>query len=111
MSRNAGYAIVAIALLLAACSGQAASSGAGGGETACQAAFKAAAAIDDMHDSVEDLDPAIRACRTMDEWLAASVKYPKAINAGVDPRIFLANRCFYGTGLAGTPLCRSLPPS
>lgn len=110
MIRSVG-AIVTMALVLAGCSGQMASPVGGGGETPCEAAFKAAAAIDDMHDSVEDLDPAVRACTTMNEWLAASAKYPKAINDGVDPRIYVGNRCLYGTGLAGTPLCRSASPS
>lgn len=70
--------------------------------SACEAAFRNAAAVDDMHDTVEDLDPAIRACRTVAEWSAASARYPGALD-GVPPEVFLRNRCDFG-GFQ-TPIC------
>ena len=73
--------------------------------TNCDAAFRNAAAIDDMHDTVEDLDPAIKACRTVAEWSAASARHPKALD-GVPPEVFLRNRCDFG-GLQ-TPLCAEI---
>lgn len=61
---------------------------------ACDQAFSLAASVDAMHDTVEDLDPALDACKSVKEWVLASSRYPKAIEA--DPRIFLRNRCDLG---------------
>jgi hypothetical protein len=77
---------------------------------ACDDAFAAAAAIDDMHDTVTDLDPAVAACTTLAEWTAASVAHPGAISEGVDPAEFLRNRCDESY-LASTALCQSVTPS
>jgi hypothetical protein len=43
---------------------------------ACGRAVAAAAAIDDMQDTVEDLDPAIAVCADFDELVAAFEDYP-----------------------------------
>jgi hypothetical protein len=77
---------------------------------ACDDAFAAAAAVDDMHDTVTDLDPAVAACATLAEWTAASIAHPGAISEGVDPAVFLGNRCDE-TYLASTALCKSIAPS
>jgi hypothetical protein len=61
---------------------------------ACGQAVAAAAAIDDMQDTVEDLDPAIAVCADFDELVAAFEDYPAALD-GVDAQTFVANRCLY----------------
>jgi hypothetical protein len=77
--------------------------------TVCGSAFAAAAAIGDMEDTVEDLDPAILVCRSVDEWIAASEANPGALD-GVDPVVHLTNRCLYATNpdISWTVLCESL---
>ena len=92
-------------LVLAACSS---SSGAGDASqesvlTACEEAFKAASEVSDMEDTVEDLDPAVRACETVDEWVMASEKYPGALD-GADPVLYLSNRCLSGS-FSGVAIC------
>ena len=69
--------------------------GGGGGETACEKAFSDAANISDFSDTVEDLDPAVRACSTVAEWTAASNEHPGALD-GASPLTFLQNRCRFG---------------
>ncbi len=66
----------------------------------------AAAAVSDNEDTNEDLDPAIKACSTLAEFAAASLKHPKALD-GVDPAEYLGNRCD-NQELASTALCKSL---
>lgn len=63
--------------------------------SACERIFSAAANIPDTQDSVSDLDKAVTACSSLDEWTAASKKFPKALD-GADPKLFLTNRCKYG---------------
>ena len=77
------------------------------GSTACTEAFADAAAVDDAEDTVEDLDPAVRACTSLDEWGAASAANPAALD-GVDPIEFLGNRCDLGDGLSARELCGAL---
>ena len=78
-------------------------------ESACESAFAAAATIGDMEDTVEDLDPAIRVCKSVDEWIAASEAHPGAIDFA-DPVVYLTNRCLYSSepDSAQTVLCQSL---
>ena len=71
--------------------------------TNCERAFEEAAAISDLQDTVEDLDPALEACTTIEEWKAASRKFPDALD-GVDSLVFLENRCRYTEGAKG-PIC------
>jgi len=74
----------------------------------CDADWAAAAAIDDLSDTVQELDPAVRSCATLAAWGAASDAYPAALD-GVDPWTFLGNRCDDSAAdLASTPLCREL---
>lgn len=77
------------------------------GSTACELAFADAAAVGDMEDTVEDLDPAVRACTSLEEWGAANAANPAALD-GVDPFEFLGNRCDVGDGLSATNLCGAL---
>ena len=71
----------------------------------CDAAFAQAAAVDAMHDTIEDLYPAVEACTTLDAWVAASDANPGAVSEGVDPLIVLGNICGNNTDLAATDLC------
>ncbi|MBF2082984.1 hypothetical protein [Thermoleptolyngbya sp. C42_A2020_037] len=73
----------------------------------CEAAVQAAARVSSMADQVEDLDPAIRVCQSLDELTAASEKFPAALD-GVDPKTFVSNRCRYEESLKTTPICRTL---
>lgn len=72
--------------------------------SACESAVAAAAAIDDMSDTVSDLDPAIRNCATIEDLRAAAAKYPKAFD-GVDPVEFVRNRCASSSGPTAAGLC------
>jgi hypothetical protein len=73
---------------------------------ACNSA-SAAAAVDVMTDTVSDLYPAVRACASVAEWVAAANGNPGAISAGVDPREFLGNVCASGTaGMSAEALCK-----
>ena len=74
------------------------------GSTACELSFADAAAVSDTQDTVEDLDPAVRACTSLEEWGAASAAYPGALD-GANPFEFLGNRCDVGEGLSATNLC------
>ncbi|MBI5088538.1 MAG: hypothetical protein HZB15_06670 [Actinobacteria bacterium] len=53
--------------------------------------MKRAAAIDDMSDRVEDVDPAILACPTIADFSAAVEAHPGAVE--VEPLVWLSNRC------------------
>lgn len=73
----------------------------------CDRGFSYAALVakDKMADSVSDLDQAVRSCRTVAEWTAASLEHPGAIPLGVDPVVFLTNRCS-SADMAATELCK-----
>lgn len=66
----------------------------------CGRAMEAAASVGDMEDTVEDTDPAIIACASVDEFSAASADYPAALD-GTDVTTWLTNRCQF----AGTRTC------
>ena len=91
------FLLLAVALIVMACTTPE--------ESSCDTAWAKAAAISDLRDTVEDLDPAIRACTSLQEWESAAAKYPEALD-GVDPVLFLSNRCFYGSRLV--TLCQWL---
>lgn len=76
-------------------------------KSACDAAFRRAAAVDPMQDTVTDLDDAVRACATEDEWRAASEAFPDALD-GASPGAFLRNRCDFEPALVDTALCQSI---
>jgi hypothetical protein len=76
----------------------------------CEKAIEAAAAVSNMQDAVEDIDPAIRICESMDELVSASSKFPAALD-GVDEATYVANRCNFNSSLKNTPICSSLLPT
>ncbi|MEX0762056.1 MAG: hypothetical protein WD208_07685 [Dehalococcoidia bacterium] len=63
--------------------------------TECERAFEAAAEVPDHQDTVEDLHPAVRTCVSVEDWTAASERFPDALD-GVDPVVILRNLCLYG---------------
>jgi hypothetical protein len=99
VTRLAAFVLVAT---LTACISRAGSTTA----SQCDRDFADAAAIDPSRDSVEDLDPAVRDCQTLDEWKAAAQAHPDALD-GADPIVFLSNRCLYGPKEAA--LCKQVP--
>jgi hypothetical protein len=99
--------LIAVALLVAPDScGNLPDGPRGVGDEACRAAFQAAAAVDETADTVTDLDPAIPACFSLEQWSEASEAYPAALD-GADPQEFLRNRCL-DAHLATIALCRTL---
>lgn len=68
----------------------------------CNKAFEDAAAVGEMEDTVQDLDPALQACTSIDEWIAAAESNPGAIDG--DPVQFLLNRCL-DTEVAAGAIC------
>ena len=101
-SRMVLFVAAAASSLLVACSGSApAPSATSPVLTACQQAFAGAAAVDAYSDMVTDLDPAVRACATVAEWVAGSAMFPAALD-GADPVTFLRNRC---ASLTLAPAC------
>ena len=72
---------------------------------ACAQDFSIAASIDAFQDTIEDLDPALTDCKSIEEWVLADAEYPRALDS-VSPRTFLKNRChFGGPALKKTFLC------
>lgn len=76
----------------------------------CEQAMKIAADIPDMQDTVEDIDPVIRTCVSMAEFISASSKFPIALN-GTDEAIFISNRCVGNSSLKNTSICKELLPT
>jgi hypothetical protein len=121
MTRAVAAAVTLTALLLVACS-----AGRPGSTTAppntstpsvgptgivisaaCDSVFSAAAAKDEMHDSVEDLFPAVTACTSLDEWEAAYDRYGGLRFTGDDGVAILRNMCF-SDEIANKGLCLEL---
>ena len=96
-----GFLLLALISLAIACGGESVS------ETVCEQEFRKAAAIDDMNDTVTDLDRAVRFCTTLDEWVAANIKHPAALD-GASPLVYLQNRCRYGPTQA--QVCKEVLP-
>jgi len=82
------FALIAVGLL-ASCGSD--NDNVGISSEPCNAAMAEAAAVDDMRDTVEDVDPAILACSTIDDFAAAIANNPGAVE--VDARTWLGNRC------------------
>lgn len=75
----------------------------------CDQAFAQAASIGDMEDTVEDLYAAVRACTSIEDWIAGSEANPGAISEGVKPIVFLGNVCGSLTAdLEDTDLCQEV---
>lgn len=96
-----------VVFLAAACGGVESEGPAAKAGTACLDAFERAAQVGDMQDTVEDLDPAVRACKSLQEWKAADQAHPGALD-GTDPETFLRNRCRYGDFGQAPSLCERL---
>lgn len=60
----------------------------------CGSALEDAAAVGDMEDTVEDTDPAIVACASVEAFTAASADHPDALD-DTDVETWLSNRCQY----------------
>lgn len=78
---------------------------------ACLKAFEQAAGVSRMEDQVSDLDPAVRACSSVEAWTAAARAHPGAVSEDVPPETFLENRCRYSdrtSGLRTTALCQKV---
>lgn len=101
--RKLTLALLIFSLLLVGCGGS-------GGTTVeedltpCQTVFKEAAEKSDLEDSVDDLNLAFVECETEEEWIAASEKYPAALD-GADPITFINNRCEFGPFNKQNSLC------
>lgn len=76
----------------------------------CEKAMEAAAAVSSMQDKLEDVNPAIRSCGSMNEFVAASSKFPEALD-GADEETFVSYRCEDDSSLKSTPICSSLLPT
>lgn len=74
--------------------------------SACDQAFAAAAQVDEMQDTIDDMLPAVRACDSVEEWKAASAAYPDALD-GADAETVLANMCASRDEINDAPLCES----
>jgi hypothetical protein len=75
---------------------------------ACRGAWSAAAGMAREDRSVQDLDVAVRVCRSLEEWRRAADRYPRAL-AGGDAIEHLARRCRSAPpALSGTRLCRAV---
>lgn len=96
--------VVTLALSLSGCTPGSASPHS---DTACDTAFADAAANRDNRATDDAMDPAVGACGTLDDWLRASAKYPKALD-GADATQFLRDRCQLTSRLSTTPLCKSV---
>lgn len=73
----------------------------------CELRWSEAAAIPfwDIQNPSEDLDPSIRACGSVQQWLLFASNYPDLLG-GKDPMLFLSDRCYDGLGSAS--ICRWL---
>ena len=102
------FALLALgAMLLAACGSESAepeSSQPPGvsDRAACNAAFEELSRIADLRE--EDLDPAVRACATIEDWEAAADAFPNVLSHS-NKVLPLSNRC---RALDNPPICRQL---
>lgn len=79
----------------------------GPSQSKCEEAMESAAQVSKFEDTVEDINPAIRSCSSLDEFKAASSKFPDALD-GADDEIFVKNRCLDGTALSHFQLCQEV---
>lgn len=96
------FILVVLIFLLAACGGSVSNDTEE--LTACEVAFQQAAEVSDMEDTVDDLNQAFVDCQTEEEFIAASDKFPGALD-GVDPVTFMNNRCEFGPFNKQNSLC------
>jgi hypothetical protein len=79
------------------------------GETmsACERAFADAASVDELHDSVEDMFPAVRACGSLNEWEATWADYGDDLGFSGTARSVLSNMCL-ADEIRDTALCMEI---
>lgn len=75
--------------------------------TACEQAFADAAAVDEMHDSVEDMFPAVRACGSLEDWEAAWDQFGAELGFSGSARSVLTSMCL-SEEIASTDLCQAV---
>lgn len=74
----------------------------------CASAFARAASVSEFHDTHADLFPAYAACRDVEEWTAASRRFPAAID-GADPIRYAMTVCAGNQAELGqTAICRAV---
>jgi hypothetical protein len=99
--------LVVLGLLgsLTACAGAAADQ-----QSACDAAFAQAFAIEPGVDTVSSVDGAIAGCQSLEAWVSAAERFPDAFG-GEDPADLARQRCAANPVLANTPICADLEAS
>ena len=75
--------------------------------TACEQAFADAAAEDEMHDSVEDMFPAVKACASLEDWEAAWDQFGDELGFSGSAQSVLSNMCL-SDEIASTDLCTAV---
>ncbi|HWP62910.1 MAG TPA: hypothetical protein VNO86_05525 [Candidatus Binatia bacterium] len=78
----------------------------GADSSACDEAFKAAASVDEMQDTVADLYPAVRAC-SLEQWDQAWERYGDDLGFAGTSREVLGNICL-APEVADEALCQAL---
>lgn len=74
----------------------------------CRAAVETAANNSDTANAVDNLDAAIQACATLDEWKAVTAQFPDVLS-GVDAETFLSDRCQTADAIvADSALCQEV---
>lgn len=73
-------------------------------QSACDAAFAQALAIEPGSDTVSTADGAIAGCQSLEAWVSAAAKFPDAFG-GEDPADLARQRCAANPALANTPVC------
>jgi hypothetical protein len=76
-------------------------------QSACDAAFAQAFAIEPGVDTVSSVDGAIAGCRSLEAWVSSAEQYPDAFG-GEDPADLARQRCAANPVLATTPVCADL---
>jgi hypothetical protein len=87
-------------------SGSSRAGGAAAAVSACESSWQAFAAIDDMHDSVEDAVPTLFACHDRREWIGAGKATPG--HSFVVAKVTAANLCRYQKNVEEAAVCHSL---
>jgi hypothetical protein len=103
-------AVLAILVSAACGSGSSGGDGARSGHesasTPCERAREAFAAIDDLHDTLEDAIPTLHACSDFNEW--DRVGNATSGHNLVVAKVTAKNLCRFQSGTQGAPVCESL---
>jgi hypothetical protein len=76
-------------------------------QSACDAAFAQALAIEPGSDTISSFDGAISGCESLEAWVSAAEQFPDAFG-GEDPTDLARQRCAANPALANTPVCAEL---